>query len=259
MLEDNYVGLIIIALALMLAFALAVIWFFTYAQKKIIGTKLLQKQKEIEFQKELLSNTVKIQENERERISKELHDDIGLKLNIAILNLQVLKKMDASKSDDPIFMRIEESIHESANRTRTISHELLPPVLKNFGLVYALEDLQSSINAGENVKMEIEGAENIKIKDNMKILHIFRIIQELLSNTLKYAHATKIKITFSEEKEDLIFSYQDNGLGFDEKSTSHGLGLSNIKTRCELLNGQMNMNTKVGKGFFVSFKILNHD
>ena len=70
---------IIVSLLMFLSFAVAVIWFFTYAQKKIITTKIKQKEQEIRFQKELLSNTVAVQENERERIARELHDDVNSK------------------------------------------------------------------------------------------------------------------------------------------------------------------------------------
>jgi signal transduction histidine kinase len=251
---------ILASIFLMLGFAVAVVWFFTYAQKKITNTKLKQKELEVTFQKELLSNTVTIQENERDRISRELHDDIGSKLNIAMLNIHLLKK---NISDADIDMSniniIEESIQNCANRTRMISHELMPPVLQNFGFKFAVEELEASLNASGSIKINIQYYQNVMVKDSFKLLHIYRILQELISNTIKYAKASKVDISFIKDSEDILLKYEDNGLGFDMKTIKHGLGIGNIKTRCELLKGVMKIDTQTGKGFILEVKFPNHD
>ena len=118
--KEIYV-LIIVSILLMITFAFAVIWFFTVAQKKIIGTKLKQNELEMLFQKELLANAVTVQENERDRIAKELHDDIGSKLNVALLNIHLLKKKKSPHEEiNLLFERIHHAIQESAKRTRDI-------------------------------------------------------------------------------------------------------------------------------------------
>jgi signal transduction histidine kinase len=244
----------------MLGFAFAVVWFFTYAQKKIINTKLAQKELEVAFQKELLTNTVTIQENERDRISKELHDDIGSKLNIAALNLHILRKnINSGETDTTALDTVEDAIQKCANRTRTISHELMPPVLQNFGFKYAVEELESALNASGSFKVNIQNYEDIMVKDSIKLLHIYRILQELVSNTIKYAKASKIDIYFVKDGSNMQLKYEDNGLGYDMKTAKSGLGTSNINTRCALLGGNMKIDTQIGKGFAIHIKFPNHD
>lgn len=252
--------LIVFAILLIVGFALAVIWFFTIAQRKIVGTQLKQKEAEVTFQKELLANTIATQENERDRIAKELHDDIGSKLNIATLNVHLLKKkLTLDEDTQTILDRLYEALNNSASRTRSISHELMPPVLQNFGFVYALEELQNSINGSGAVNINITNQKEVKIEDKLKLLHIYRIIQELISNTLKYAKATVVEVSFEESGENIILSYKDNGLGFDKNKASKGMGFSNLNARTELLKGKMSYETSIGNGFSLLLKFINND
>lgn len=252
--------LIVIAMLLMVGFAMAVVWFFTVAQKKIIDSKLKQIELEVLFQKELLSNAVTVQENERDRIAKELHDDIGSKLNVALLNIHLLKKI-MTKSDDAslLFERIEQAIQDSASSTRNISHELIPPVFQNFGFGYALEELQNSLNASGEIKITINYYQNVNIKDKIKLLHIYRILQELLSNTIKHGKASIVDIAFEKEGDYITLIYKDNGMGFNKTLLSKGLGFNNIHTRCELLKADMAYDSALGLGFRMTIKFINHD
>ncbi|MFM2395223.1 MAG: hypothetical protein RLZZ546_3206 [Bacteroidota bacterium] len=258
--NNEIYALVVLSILLMVGFGIAVVWFFIIAQKKILGTKLKHKELELVFQKELLDNAVTVQENERDRIAKELHDDIGSKLNIAILNIHLLKKRLENDEDSKLlFHRIENSINESAKRTRTISHELMPPVFQNFGFGYALEELQSSLNAAGEIKIAINYYQNVNIKDKIKLLHIYRILQELLSNTIKHGKATIVDISFEKENNMIRLEYKDNGRGFDKSQYVKGLGFNNIQTRCELLRGEMKYDSAIGLGFKMSIKFYNHD
>jgi signal transduction histidine kinase len=253
-------ALVVISILLMVGFAIAVVWFFIFAQKKIIGTKLKHKELELVFQKELLDNAVTVQENERDRIAKELHDDIGSKLNIAILNTHLLKKrIENDEESKLLFQRIENAINESAKRTRTISHELMPPVFQNFGFGYALEELQDSMNAAGEIKIAINYYQNVNIKDKIKLLHIYRILQELISNTIKHSKANVVNISFEKDNDNIIMIYKDNGNGFDKSRFTKGLGFNNIQTRCELLKGEMKYESALGLGFIMTIKFFNHD
>ena len=250
---------VLISIFLMGGFAIAVIWFFTIAQKKIIDTKIKQKEQEINFQKELLENTVNIQDEERERISKELHDDIGSKLNISLLNLQILKKKILNEDSLLQLQRLEDAINFSAKRTREISHEMMPPVLQNFGFKHGLEELQYEINASESIYLNIEGTELIGLSNPSKLLHIYRIIQELISNTIKHAKADKITIDFILEGESINLKYADNGIGYNKDSIQMGSGTQNITTRCQLLSGRLETITTAGNGYVANIKFPNYD
>lgn len=253
---------IITAILFMVGFTIAVIWFFTFAQNKIIAAKLKQKELELIFQKELLTNAVTVQEEERDRIARELHDDIGSKLNIAMLNTQLIKLRHKDVDDEmtPLLQQLENALRNCADRARNISHELMPPMLQNFGFGHALEELQDSLSADSELKIAINYYQNVKINDKIKLLHIFRILQELLSNTIKYAKASSVDISFEKNDNEFItLTYKDNGIGFDKSAMKRGLGFNNIFTRSELLNGVMDYTSAPDLGFKLTLKFINHD
>lgn len=259
--EQELMMTVLVGIVLMLLIIIVVIWFFNKGQKKILDSKMRQQQQELIFQKEMLLNTVKTQEAERERIAGELHDDITSKLNIIHLNVHLLKKQcNEAPEMLPFIDQIESSLTTSIERSRSISHELMPAIIKKFGLQFALKELINEIRSTGVLNINSTGEQFIKISDHFKQLHIFRIIQELVSNTLKYAKASEINLEFKEEADRLYFTYQDDGIGFDVDKISAGLGLGNIRTRCELLQATLKFGSfKNGKGISVTIKFPNHD
>ncbi len=246
---------------IMLVVIVITIWFFNQGQKKIIAIKLQKKENELAFQKTLLINTVKTQETERDRISSELHDDIASKLNIIHLNIHLLKK---KIKDDPevekLIDQIESSLKQSTERTRNLSHELMPQLLKKFGIHHALKEMANIINISQVVQLSIKSEHLIQLNDDFKLLHLYRIIQELLNNTLKYAKANIVEIVFEPDNEFLVMTYRDNGIGFDPENLTSGLGIGNIKTRSELLKGVYSITSdKTKKGMLFYLKFPNND
>jgi len=245
---------------IMLIIIVITIWFFNQGQKKIIAIQLQKKENELVFQKTLLLNTVKTQEAERDRISSELHDDIASKLNIIHLNIHLLKKkINAEPEVNKIIDQIETSLKQSIERTRNLSHKLMPQMLKKFGIHHALKEMANIINISQVLQLSIKSEHLVQLHDDFKILHLYRIIQELINNTLKYAKASIVEIQFEiEEPNHIIMSYRDNGKGFDTENISKGLGIGNIKTRCELLQGRYKLTSdkaKKGMLFYLKFPI----
>jgi len=261
MVENDLMTTVVLALIMMFCVIMVVIWFFYMGQKKIMFSKMQQKENELAFQKILLLNTVKTQEVERERISSELHDDITSKLNIIHLNVHLIKRKIESDSNLMVIIdQIETSLTSSIERSRSISHELMPQIIKKFGIQHAIKELVNSINLTNKVKVSLYSEELINIKNDFKLLHIFRILQELINNSLKYASAENITFGFSQESQSLVLKYYDDGIGFDPEVVSEGLGLSNIRTRCELLNGNIIFGSySEGHGMSVIIKFPNHD
>ncbi len=260
MTEDNLLVYILASIAVMLLFAVGVIWFLNQTQRKIVQSKLKEQEREISFQKELLENTVKTQESERERIAKELHDDVGSQLSVIHLNLHVLKeKVEKDQELHQVLDHIEQSLKKSTERTRTISHDLMPSILQKFGFLDAVNELVNSINLAQVLDVDIENESSLKISDKFKLLHLYRIIQELLNNTLKYANASKVKIVFTEIGEQIEMIYTDNGVGFDPSKHSEGLGLGNVNTRIRLLDGTIDWSSEKGDGVKITSKFPNHD
>jgi two-component system NarL family sensor kinase len=256
--DSTVVVFIVVSMVILLIISLSVLWFFYHTQNKIIKLKLKEQAAKIEYHKNLLLNTIKTQENERARIAGELHDDVASKLNVVHLNIHLLKKLSGNTPEHAkIIDHIETSLNESIHRTRVISHELMPQVLKKFGFHYALHELAQSINVTGSFHLFVKDSHLCEISDDFKILHLFRIIQELLSNTIKYARAQYININFEKTVDHIIMTYQDDGIGFDAEKSSEGLGLYNIKTRSELLGGDVtfkNSEEQTGSICIVKFK-----
>ena len=259
--EANILIVILSALITMLLFAFAVIWFLNQTQKKITVSKIKQQEMEIRFQEEMLINTVKTAEEERDRISKELHDDVTSKLNIVHLNLHLLKqKIHGNSEMQDLMEHIESSLKASVERARAISHELTPPLFKKFGFHHSLIELANTINISQNLELTITGENLLHITDDLKLLHLYRIIQELLNNTIKYSEAKNVSISFQKDNFNTIsMFYKDDGKGFEVEKSTNGLGMNNIKTRIRLLGGTMQLLSESGKGMLASFKFSNHE
>lgn len=254
--DDQLTFYIVVSIAIMFIFALGIILFFNVSQKKIQAEALKNQELKISFQKELLQRTIQTQEKERDRIARELHDDIGSKLNVIHLNLHLLKS-ESSKGNDiaEVLDDIDTSLQNSIETTRHISHQLVPPTLRKFGVQSAIEDLQESINRTEVVKMVLEHITSWELKDVMAQLHFYRIIQELAQNALKHAQASHLVFTFEEKNNRLYMTYKDDGIGMPKNIDTKGMGMSNLHSRVQILNGQWHIDTECKNGTQITLNI----
>ncbi len=259
--ENNFTPYILSSILGMLLIGILVIWFLNRAQIKISKEKIKRQEQKLEFQKELLVNTVRTQEKERERIAKELHDDVTSQLSIIHLNLHMLKeRLDSEPESDNLIDHIETSLKNSTERTRSIAHELMPSIFKKFGFHHALKELANNVNLTNYIELQVENEHLLAITNQFNLLHIYRIIQELINNSLKYAEASKLQIIFESIENNFIqLSYSDNGVGFNTKQQNEGLGMGNLKTRIELLNGEIDLQSAPGLGTKVICKFPNYD
>lgn len=225
----------------MLLLVISLFLFFNYSKKKILDEKERNHQQKMTFQKEMLSSTVNTQENERSRIARELHDDISSKLNVINMNLNMLRLKIEGQDQQKMMEDIGSSLNVAIERTRSISHELMPPMIAKFPLSDALVDLSGQINRSEILNMEIQGAENLKDVEGLEKLHIFRIIQELCNNTMKHANATRIDLDIDSGNSHLTFMYSDDGKGFPKSEYRKGMGMLNIESRLQVLHGFMDV------------------
>ncbi|MFD3001921.1 CheR family methyltransferase [Pontibacter toksunensis] len=198
-------------------------------------------------QREILSAILQTQEAERRRISEALHNGLGQILYAAKLNLSNLDAENAKQ--EKAIATVDKLLTDSVTITRDISAELTPAVLKDFGFKTAVEEAISRINnKGLRISLEINGFD--KRLDYTVELSLYRIIQELLNNILKHAHATEAKILIECEEKSVYLRVEDNGIGIDEKDFHKlkGIGLSSIQNRVELLQGKMEVHGEKGKG-----------
>lgn len=257
--QKEIILILVIGILFILLLALGFIYFLNYSQRKIIGSQLEVKQKEIEFQQKLLTNTIETQEDERNKFAQELHDAVSSKLNIALMNLDQLQhQFHAGENKKEVLNGVLSMLRDSSETARSISHQLMPPMIKKFGLAYALEDLQSAVNMAGRIHLDLQGLETLDGLPEQKILHLFRIVQELVNNTIKYANANKVAIHFEKVQEDLYLTYVDDGIGFDLQTIKEGIGFTNIRTRLNVLGGKMEINSKENEGMKakITIKVL---
>jgi signal transduction histidine kinase len=250
--EDNQIiTTTIIGVLLLLLMSIAFLSFFFFSRKKIIQKELEKKSAEIEHQKNLIQATILTQENERKRIAQDLHDEISSKLNVIHLNANLL--LDGELSSDE-YTSVNKSILDITTRTletsRKIAHDLLPPILEKFGLKSAIEELADDYNSSKKVSISYELNYPKNYLNKTFELHVFRIIQELINNSIKHGNAKNINLVVTKNNTSLGLVYTDNGVGFDTDRAQFqkGLGMKNIESRIELLKGELTIKSKTNKG-----------
>ena len=254
--ESEIIEIVIYSCVAFLLMGLVLILFFYFSRKKIIQKELEKKDLEIQYQKELLSAVIITQEEERKRIAQDLHDDISSKLNIVSLNSHLLTTPNLTEKEVvEITTNIINLTAKALNNSRKIAHGLLPPVLDKFGLHAGVEELCLEFSSSKTVKVNYENKTIFDIIDNDKHLHVFRILQELMNNSLRHGKASIISIVFENKKEKNWCFYTDDGIGFEMKNNENqkGLGMKNIESRIAFLNGKMTLESSINKGISVVF------
>jgi two-component system sensor histidine kinase UhpB len=216
----------------------------------VTDRKKLEKElalQQLNQQKLITETTIQAQEKQRNEIGKELHDNINQILATVKIYLGLLKnnKGDTSELLDKSYEYVNEAIEE----IRKLSKSLVSPSLGNITLRQAVEDLVHEVNMTNELTMSLIYSVDPALKiDNKKELMIYRIVQEQINNILKHSHATKADIEFKSDAANLHLTISDNGIGFDKKERSKGIGLQNISSRVEFYSGQINILSSPGSG-----------
>ena len=234
-------------------------FFFRFARKKIIEKELEKSALKLINQKKILEATIETQERERKRIAQDLHDAISAKLNVVSLHTNMLLDGSLAKEEqDQALGNILGITTKVLKSSRDIAHNLLPPILDKFGLVAALDELTEEFSTTKKVVVEKELQYGKSLAKNEE-LHVFRIVQELLNNAMRHGKATAVKVSIIDKEEQMILVFSDNGNGFEVRSglKQTGLGLKNIKSRLAILNGDLFIDSKPGKGAVFNITITH--
>lgn len=236
----------------------AIIIFIVIYQRRLYQNKLQLHNLKAEHQLELLYKNIETTEIERKRIARDLHDDIGNLLATLYLYLNQLKLSGSrfSKTATPMLEESTTLINQGMDQIRRISHDLLPPGLEMFGLVPTLKDLCQKINA-ENFNIHFTTVPITVSLPERTSLSIYRIVQELLNNTLKHAKAATVSIQLkSEIKNKLTLTYEDDGIGLSNATgKSKGLGLRNMENRASMIGGSISFAWQNQKGFRAKLEV----
>jgi two-component system, NarL family, sensor kinase len=182
-------------------------------------------------------------DKERSRISKDLHDDIGQSLAVVKSKLNLFSTGKITKIDG-----LDQEIGDILEQTRVLSHQLHPAALEKIGLERAINSLVEKTQSGTDLLCTFE----YELKDtNWSIettSQIYRIIQECISNTIKHAHATALKVTLERKNGEFVIQYRDNGIGISDSQDKNGLGLLTIRERTAIIGGRLDLKTGTNKG-----------
>jgi len=199
---------------------------------------------------------IEAQENERRRISRELHDGLGQLLSAAKLNLGMIDVMNSSnreKSGD-IVKQVDLIISKAIVEARRIAHDLRPTTLDDFGLIPALRILCQEFSKITGVKIKFQVSPTLERIDPKVEIAIYRIIQESFNNISKYAESTEVSLDLYRKENKVYVRVKDNGKGFEidnlskTKKAGTGFGLINMKERAELVGGKVEINSNPGHG-----------
>ncbi len=253
-------AIILIGIFLMFFMSMILLSFFYFSRKKIVEKELEKKNLELQYQQELLHATMEVQEEERKRIAQDLHDEISSKLNIVSLNTHLLSNPDIPAAEkDGIKNTITDQVGKALESSRRIAHDLLPPVLDKFGLDAGLKELCLECS---NKLVTVDYANSVAFDDTEKKrhLHVFRIVQELINNSIRHGRASTISVSFKKAGDKIECTYTDNGKGFDtaDLKNMRGLGMKNIDSRIIFLGGSIIFNSENGKGVTVVFTFNEH-
>jgi two-component system, NarL family, sensor kinase len=229
----------------MITLAIGIIVFVIMHQRKVIRYHIHLKQLEAEKQQIYLNASIRFQEEERQRIAADLHDDAGPLLATARLYLnENLVNQERAQQLQSIFSA-KQIIDDAILLIRNISHSLMPPTLKNFGLESATTDLFQKISGSGSLNASArfhDYRERLKVEQE---LLIFRIIQELINNVIKHSNAGFIHLTQNATATHMYIRLHHDGKGIVQAEfeklnhMSQGLGLKNIASRMKVLNGRI--------------------
>jgi signal transduction histidine kinase len=229
----------------MLTLAVGIIVFVIFHQRKVIRYQMEMKKLEADKQQLLLNASIRFQEEERQRIAADLHDDAGPLLATARLYLNENLVNQEKPQQLQSIISAKQIIDDAILLIRNISHSLMPPTLKNFGLESATTDLFQKISGSGVINASArfhDYRERLKVEQE---LLVFRVIQELVNNVLKHSNAGFIHLTQNCSGNNLYMRIHHDGKGitqaeFDKlNQQSQGLGLKNIASRINVLNGRI--------------------
>ena len=243
--------LIISSILGLLIFIVALFMVYYFVQKR--KQDRLQAKQEIEKlknEKDLLAleSVVFAQEEERQRIAKDLHDSIGALLSTARMQINKVVSEINKLEDLQLIQSTESIIMKASKEVRRVSHNMMPGLLMELGLEEALHDFFDQMASTVKVDFSHQGIDQ-RFSSELEIM-CYRIVQEMVHNCIKHADTDKIELSLSVNNNFLELDYKDEGKGFDPKlwDDMSNLGLNNIRSRSNFLKGKIKLQTGMGKG-----------
>jgi signal transduction histidine kinase len=231
-----------IAIALIIAIGLVAF----YHRKRLHREKEFAENLAFE-QERGLQMTLTAQEEERQRIARDLHDGIVQDLSVIKININQLvhQSEEEVKHQLPV---IAEKLDIASKEVRSISHQMMPMALRELGLSAALQDVLDRVLKPHGIAYEFD-----EVGINERIPHVieislYRIAQELLNNVVKHSQANKVQLTLTKRNGFVTLIFEDNGKGFEQGSPNKGVGMTSLNSRVKMINGEIKFDSFQGEG-----------
>lgn len=236
--KDKRNNLLLFVTSILLILIILLVLFFMYRKRALL------RQNEINTEKEIAEVKIETQENERKRISKELHDKV-------VSNLVARRFSLAEKIDKEIDSLLESTIKD----VRDVSYSLLEKKEDAQSVQSVIKELIQQINSSNQLTAEFISQGNLNNISKSIIISIIRVVQEAISNCIKHAEAKHLTIQLIEYPDSYFLSIEDDGKGFDEETIKNGLGLNNMKERINNVNGDISFDSSPSNGLSIIINI----
>jgi len=235
--------------------AFSLVFFVSLYKRRVLQNKLDFQELQTQHQQEMLKATLNSQEEERNRLGTELHDGVGALLSTIKMNLQVSQRTNSLEALPEVIKHLAETI----GQVRTISHEMMPVVLKKYGLKKAIADLFEKINKSEQIRAGIDAWEEFEREENDSLM-LYRIVQELTNNSLKHSGAKTLNLECTVNSEEIRIVFSDDGAGFPAEvlKKSDGIGLWNISNRAQAIGATVHFGNNASGGARVELKMTKN-
>ena len=230
-----------------------------YYQKRMNANQIIREQNEEINKRKItdLENNLKIetmhsmingQEAERERIAKDLHDSLGGLLSTVKLHFDALQTKDTHITNLKEYRKAYTLLDEACNEVRNISNNMQPDALLSLGVVPAISDLVNRFQSDKAPHIDFQHFDVSNRLEQSTALNIYRIVQELLTNSLKHANASHILIQLDQKEDELMITVEDDGSGYNPNAVDKGMGTGNISSRVNFLKGDLNIHSVTNEG-----------
>ncbi len=231
---------------------LIVVAVFLFYNQRTLRLKAQMAEEKKRVQQDRFRVVIDTEDKERKRIARELHDGLGQMLSTVRL---LVSDMDETNTE-PKVIRSLKVLDTTIEEVRIISHSMMPIQLIKSGITAALNGLVEMVNATKKFSIKLTIENDLILEEGISVA-VYRAVQEIVNNSIKYSEASQISLSLTQEPKTLKVSVTDNGKGFDTKeiSESKGIGWSNVYARMELIGGSVSIFSRQGEGTTVNLDI----
>jgi signal transduction histidine kinase len=224
--------------------------FLTWRTKKLQQHQAILQEQKVRLREAQINAVIESQEQERRRFASDLHDGMGQMISALQLNISSLRQQVAFEKRDQLFEASEQLLVEVHDEIRNIAFNLMPPVLVKEGLVPAVQELVRKINKPGKIKASLSAFDVNGRFPQVAEISLYRVLQEFLSNIIKYSNAHEVTISFTGYEHEMVLTIEDDGDGYDLEAfqnNKEGNGWRNVHSRINLIKGSVEIDTQKGR------------